>query len=145
MCNSLTSISGFPDIALQTQTTQGGYQQEAQTFAIGADDFNRATYNLSLNFKDIQHGPVSAIIYYWLEYIRCVTRGLMLAYADDIDEQRLNYTVSIYRFTLDPTRTYITDWCKCTGCFPTTLNTGSIVQVNDNEEFVRAAQQLLFL
>ena len=142
LCNSLISIGGFPDYMIQTQTTDGGYQTEAQTFAIGGDDFNRATYNLSLEFKDIQHGPVSAIIYYWLEYIRCVTRGILLAYADDIDEQRLNYTVSIYRFALDPTKTYIVDWCKCTGCFPTNLNTGSILQVNDGEEFVNAATRI---
>lgn len=142
LCNSLISLSGLPDYNIQTQTTDGGYQEEAQTFAIGGDDFNRSVYNLTLNFKDIQHGPISALIYYWLEYIRCVTRGIMLAYADDIDEQRLNYTVSIYRFALDPTRTYIVDWCKCTGCFPTSLNTGSMLQVNEGEEYVSAATQI---
>lgn len=142
LCNSLISIGGFPDMMIQTQSTDGGYQAEAQTFAIGGDDFNRGTYSLNLEFKDIQHGPISAIIYYWLEYIRCVTRGILLAYADDIDEQRLNYTVSIYRFALDPTKTYIVDWCKCTGCFPTNLNTGATMQVNDGEEFVNAATRI---
>lgn len=139
LCNALTSIGGFPDFSLQTQTTDGGYQSEAQTFAVGADDFNRGSYQLQVEFKDIQHGPISAIIYYWLEYIRCVTRGILLAYADDIDEQRLNYTVSFYRFALDPTKTYIVDWCKCTGCFPTNLNVGAAMQVNEGEEFVSAA------
>lgn len=142
LCNSLISMNGLPDYSIQTQTTDGGYQAEAQTFAVGGDDFNRGIYDLNLNFKDIQHGPISAIIYYWLEYIRCVTRGIMLAYADDIDEQRLNYTVSIYRFALDPSRTYIVDWCKCTGCFPRTLNTGSMLQVNEGEEYTNAATQL---
>ena len=135
-------MNGLPDYSIQTQTTDGGYQAEAQTFAVGGDDFNRGIYDLNLNFKDIQHGPISAIIYYWLEYIRCVTRGIMLAYADDIDEQRLNYTVSIYRFALDPSRTYIVDWCKCTGCFPRTLNTGGMMQVNEGEEYTNAATQL---
>lgn len=142
LCNSLISMNGLPDYSIQTQTTDGGYQAEAQTFAVGGDDFNRGIYDLNLNFKDIQHGPISAIIYYWLEYIRCVTRGIMLAYADDIDEQRLNYTVSIYRFALDPSRTYIVDWCKCTGCFPRTLNTGGMMQVNEGEEYTNAATQL---
>lgn len=142
LCNALTSISGFPDMMIQTQTTEGGFMSEAQQFAIGGDDFNRGAYNLTLNFKDIQHGPISAMFFYWLEYIRCVTRGSMVAYADDIDEQRLNYTVSIYRFCLDPTKTYITDWCKCTGCFPTSLNLGSRLQVNEGEGFVQAAATL---
>lgn len=142
LCNALTSISGFPDMMIQTQTTEGGFMSEAQQFAIGGDDFNRGAYNLTLNFKDIQHGPISALFYYWLEYIRCVTRGSMVAYSDDIDEQRLNYTVSIYRFCLDPTKTYITDWCKCTGCFPTSLNLGSRLQVNEGEGFVSAASTL---
>lgn len=138
-CNALTGFSGAPDITLQTQTTNGGYQCEAQTFAIGSDNLQRGAYNLTLNFRDSQHGPIMALFFYWLEYMRCVTRGIMLAYGDDIDDQRLNYTVSIYRFLLDPSKKYITKWAKFTGCYPTSLTIGGMFNVNQGESFVTAA------
>lgn len=121
LCNAAASITGLPDLVIETATTAGGFMAEAQQFAIGGDNLHRASYELNITFKDTQHSPIFAILYYWLEYIRCVTRGYMLAYADDIDQQRINYTVSIYLFNLDPSRKYITKWCKCTGCFSKSL------------------------
>ena len=83
MCNALSGISGYPDLTLQTQTTDAGFHSEDQTFAIGSDGL-RKTYDLTLSFKDIQYGPIMASFYYWLKYIENVTRGTMSAYADDI-------------------------------------------------------------
>ena len=141
-CNALVGFSGGQDIVLQTQTTEGGFQCEAQTFAIGADNLQRGNYQLQLTFRDAQHGPITALFFYWLEYMRCVTRGSMLAYADDIDEQRLNYTVSIYRFLLDPSRRYITKYAKFTGCYPTALSIGAMFNKSAGEHFVQSASNI---
>jgi len=142
LCNAVTSISGFPDFQLQTETTDGGYFTEAQTFAKGADDFARGSYSLATTFREIPGGIISAILYYWLEYIRCVTRGLMMAYPDDIDGQIMNYTVSIYQFNLDPSQQYIVRWCKCTGCFPSTIDLGSLFGKSEGQVFQEAAQKI---
>ena len=141
-CNALVGFSGGQDIVLQTQTTEGGYQCEAQTFAIGSDNLQRGNYQLQLTFRDAQHGPITALFFYWLEYMRCVTRGIMMAYADDIDEQRLNYTVSIYRFLLDPSRRYITKYAKFTGCYPTALSIGAMFNKSAGEYFVQSASNI---
>ena len=121
LCNAIVSFSGSPDIDLEAATTDGGYMSEAQSFAVGGSNLQRGTYSISITFNEVIHFPILAIFQYWIEYIRCVTRGLMMAYADDVDNQRLNYTVSIYRFLLDPSRRYITKYAKYTGCFPTGL------------------------
>jgi hypothetical protein len=142
LCNAVSSISGLPDMLIETATTQGGLMTEGQQFAIGGDNLHRGAYELQLTFQDVQYGPIGAIFFYWLEYIRCVTRGYMLAYADDIDQQRINYTVSIYMFNLDPSRKYITHWCKCTGCFPRAHPIGAIMNRERNGARVRAAAEL---
>lgn len=133
LCNALTGFSGSPDVDLESTTTDGGYMSEAQTFAIGGSNLQRGSYTLNLNFTEVAHNPVMAIFYYWLEYMRCVTRGSLMAYADDIDAQRLNYTVSIYRFLLDPTHRYITKYAKYTGCYPTGLPIGSSFNFNQGD------------
>ena len=142
LCNALTSFNGSPDIDLESTTTDGGYMSEAQSFAIGGSNLQRGNYNLTLNFQEVAHNPVMAILYYWIEYIRCVTRGSLMAYADDIDAQRLNYTVSIYRFLLDPSHRYITKYAKYTGCYPTGLPIGSAFNFSPGDVEVNASKQL---
>lgn len=138
LCNACVGVSNLPDYVMHTETTQGGFHSEDQTYAIGSDNFNK-TYEIDLTFKDIQHGIIAAILHYWLEYIRNVCKGLMIAYKEDIDQQVLNYTVSIYRFNLDPTKRFITKYCKCTGCFPTALPIGRMLSASEDELWISAA------
>lgn len=136
--NALTSMSGWPDRVIQTLTTDAGFHSEDQTFAVGHDNLSK-TYDFTLGFKDPQYAIIRAIFFYWLTYIANVTKGTMLAYADDIDNQRLNYTVSIYHFTMDPSRKYITSTAKATGSFPVGDNIGQIHNFNEGELFIQAA------
>lgn len=134
LMNGLVGISGFPDPVLQTETTNTGFFSEDQTYAIGYDELNK-TYDLSLTFKDPQNGPVATIFYYWLLYMHNLTRGIMGSYVDDVTYRRLNYTVSIYRFRLDPTRQYITGYAKATGCFPKSVPLGAMFNFGESELF----------
>ena len=139
LSNALLNISNFPDFDLQTESTEGGFFSEQQQYAAGANDFNQGGA-ISCSFREIPGSIISAIFFYWLEYIRCVTRGDMLAYADDIDGQILNYTVSIYSFNMDPSNQYITRWVKCTGCFPKNLAIGSFMNKSRDSFSVDAAK-----
>ena len=140
LCNAVRGFSGSPDIDLEVTVTDGGYMSEAQSFAIGGSNLQRGNYNLTFNFQEVAYSPVMAILFYWIEYIRCVTRGSLLAYADDIDAQRLNYTVSIYRFIMDPTKRYITKYAKYTGCYPIGLPLGSVFNFGDGDVDVAASR-----
>lgn len=142
LTNALTSFSGLPSFELGVESTDGGYFSEAQKYATGSDNFSSGGYSINCEFRDLPGSIMLAIFYYWLEYIRCVVRGDMLAYPDDIDGQIMNYTVSIYSFNMDPSMHYITSWVKCTGCFPTSLNIGDRFSKNANDPVVKASQNL---
>lgn len=139
LMNGLRNVTGFPDFYVDTLTSQGGFYGEDQTIASGSD-FNARSYDLSLEFQDIQGGYVLAMLLCWIRYMALVRRNVMVAYQDDILAQRLNYTCSIYRFILDPSRNTIVNWAKATGCFPKSLPIGSMFDINDREHFVHAAQ-----
>lgn len=117
LMNNLQDFSGGPSYQLQTYTDEEGYFGEAQSIASGSDSF-RKPFDLQLGFADPAGGPISAIFAFWLKYIEFVNIGLMLMYPDQMDERVLNYTVSIYRFLMDPSFRYIRRWAKYTGCFP---------------------------
>lgn len=136
--NGCIGISGFPDPYLNTQTSDSGFHSEDQTVAIGYDRMQK-TYDLSLNFRDPQNGPIMCLMFYWMLYIGYVTKGMLPAYMEDIDKQRLNYTVSIYRFVTDPSKRYIMHYGKATGCFPKSVPLGAIFNFSETERSVRSA------
>lgn len=138
VCNAITGVSGFPDPIVDTLTTDAGFYSEDQTFAVGHDMLNKS-YDLSVNIGDTQFSPVASTMYFWILYIAYVTKGLMPAYAKDIEQQRLNYTVSIYRFITDPTKRFITHYAKATGCFPKSMPLGEIFDFSDSSRFITSA------
>lgn len=140
LTNCLQSISGFPDFNIDVETTEGGFFGEDLTFAKGSD-MNMRSYDFSLTFRDIQGGYIMAMFIYWTRYIALVSRGLVQAYTEDIMDRRLNYTCSIYRFVLDPSRRYIVKWAKATGCFPKSVPIGNSFNIGERENYLHASSQ----
>lgn len=140
LCNCLTDISGFPDFILETETTEGGYHNEDITYAKGSDMLNKSG-ELTLGFKDLTGGVNLAIIYLWLFYVALQNKGIVVPYSHHIYQKRMNYTVSIYRFILDPSRTYVIKWAKATGCFPKNAAVGALFNFNEGDSIIQAANQ----
>ena len=135
LTNNLLSVSGWPDPVLDTETTDGGFYSEDMTFVKGSDRLSR-TYDVTLTFRDIQGGFIVALLWMWIRYIELVIRGDTIAYPEDIDARRINYTCSIYRFVMDPSRQFITKWSKATGCIPRSLPIGNIFNFGERENFL---------
>ena len=93
-----------------------------------------------MSFTDIEGGLVNTLFKLWMTYIDYVTTGEVLAYRDDIIQRRLNYTVSIYRFLVDPTNRHIVNAAKCTGCFPIDRPSGARFDVSRSERYIEAAK-----
>ena len=139
LTNCTRSHSGWPDLVAETYSTEGGYFNEDQTTFLGFDELNR-TYDLSIEFEDIQGGHVMALFLYWFLYMSELKRGRLYPYAEDINMRRLCYTCSIYRFLLDPSKQVIVSWAKATGCFPKSLPLGAIFNMNSSEIYVSSAR-----
>ena len=141
LCNAVKSVSGFNDPTLTTETTDGGFFSEDQTCVIGGDRLSR-TYDLNCMFRDFPGSPILAIFDYWCQYMANLTDGSMMQYADAIDANRMDYTVSIYRFLMDRTNRYIARWAKCTGCFPVSPPSGVAFNLNEGEFMVNACSEI---
>lgn len=117
LSNTLKTMSGWPDPVLNTESTEGGFFSENLTFAKGFDELRKSvTFNLS--FRDLQGSPVLSLFTIWFRFIHLVTRGIVLAYNKYIEERKICYSCSIYRFVLDTSGRFIKYWGKATGCFP---------------------------
>lgn len=140
LCNGLRGISGWPDFNLETATMGEDFHSGDFTFVKGADMLVRTT-ELSLEFADVQGSIILSCMFYWCLMMALQAKGIIMAYPDDIYEQRLNYTVSIYRFITDNTRRNILWWSKATGCFPKSAPIGQLFNVNQGEVTISSAKQ----
>ena len=136
--NNLVGISGFPDPTLNVFTTEGGFYEEQLSMVAGSDRC-RKSFELMLDFNDIQNGLVMAMFQFWTDWMALLRVGITTPYLEDMYFRRLNYTVSIYRFMFDPTRQVITRYAKCTGCFPRAIPVGSLFNISPGEVYSNAA------
>lgn len=130
LCNGIVGVSGWPDFTVETESTEGGFYSENQTYVTGSDNLNR-TYNFNLTFKDVPSSPIFNSIFYYLRYMAAVTLGDVDSYAFNSDQRVLDYTVSIYQFIMDPTKRYILKFAKATGCFPVSFPMGDIFSFSE--------------
>ena len=137
--NLLTGITGFPDFNIEYKTTESGYFAEDMTLARGAD-WGRRTYNLSCSFRDIQGGYMMNYFYYWIIAMALQMDGTIVAYSDDREANRLNYTCSIYRLVLDPSMRTVVKWAKATGCYPVSVPMGDAFNFSPGDSTITAIQ-----
>lgn len=138
--NCMTNIGGFPNFTLEMETTEGGLYGEDLTFVKGGDNGAR-TYDISVTIRDIQGGFIFTLMLTWLRYMLLVSRGAMVPYPNAINENFMDYTCSIYRFTMDPTKRYIRHWAKLTGCIPRELATGDMFNITEGQYFVEGLKE----
>lgn len=140
LSNTLIGMSGWPDWSVEYETTQSGYFSEDMTLARGSD-WGRRTYDLSCTFRDVQGGYMMAYFYYWLIAMTLQMDGTIVAYPEDREANRLNYTCSIYRFVLDPSMRTITKWAKATGCFPVSIPIGDVFNFGAGDSFIHTSRE----
>jgi hypothetical protein len=140
LCNTLLSCTGWPDFVLEADKGDAGFFNEGLSIASGSDRMKRGA-DLSLTFKEIHGGIIMTIFHMWVEYMAAVVKNEVVAYPQEIDQRRLNYTVSIYRFIMTPDKQYIQHCAKATGCFPLNVPLGNVFNVNQGELHVAAAKE----
>jgi hypothetical protein len=133
-------MSGFPDINVEYESTEPGIFSEDMTLARGSDR-GRRTYNLSCTFRDVQGGYIMGMFLYWLHLMALQMEGIIVAYPEDRDANRLNYTCSIYRFIMDSSQRQILKWAKATGCYPVSIPIGDVFNFGPGDSFIHTSQQ----
>lgn len=141
LTNRLLTMNGWPDWTLEVETTEGGFFSESITYPKGHDQLTR-NYDIQASFGDIQGSPILILFTMWFRYIHLLTRGLITSYMEDIEDRRMGFTSSIYRFVMDPSRRYILKWGKATGCFPRNVPLGAYFNYDSNASNVESAMNV---
>ena len=135
LTNNLNELSGGPTWQAEVHTDEGGFFGESQSQMSGSDSYKKP-FDLQLSFTDPYGGPIDATIQIWNLYRDLLTTGEMIMYPDQEADRIMNYTVSIYRFAMDPSFRYIKRWVKYTGCFPISHPGASVFDFSSKEPYV---------
>ena len=133
--NNCVSISGFPDVDMNTYQAPEGLFHESWAMA---DDtialYGR--YDLNCTFRNLYGDPIGMMIFLWIYYMSEVYQGNIVPYVDSILDNEIDYQTRIYRFTLDPTRTRVLKMFCCGAAFPTAANLGANFNFNADKHRV---------
>lgn len=137
--NNITDFSGGPNYQLEVDQDSGGYFGEQQSLALANSTYKKP-FDLSISVDDPYGGPIDAALFYWTYVMQQQYLGTIVAYPQDINDQLLNYTVSIYRFIMDFSGQYIQRAYKYTGCFPISRPGASVADFSKDQPFVEQAR-----
>lgn len=133
MSNSLTSLSGWPDISVDTYTSEQGIQREQWSMYDGIAKYY-GTFDLNSSHLNMRGDPIGLLIHSWVSYGTIIKYDEdMLPWIDSILDREKDYESRIYRLVMDPTKTFVQK-IACTGAsFPTASNTGASFDYDANK------------
>lgn len=134
LTNSLTSISGWPDISLPTFSAPEGSYKEGYSIVDGVS-VDYTTYDITANFRNSKGDPIVSLFYYWCHYMAHVFEGSMVPYPDFISENEIDYNTRIYRLVMDPTNTKVTRIAACGASFPLNVPTGGLFDFSSEKPY----------
>lgn len=141
LSNSLQSLSGWPDVTVDTYSSAEGLRKEQWSMADGFAKYH-SVFSLNAEFKNTVNSPINELFYYWTQYALLVHEGVMHPHLDSALENEIDYQTRIYRLTMDSSRTFITDIAACGVAFPLASNIASKFDFsresiyNDNNDMV---------
>lgn len=133
LSNSLTSMSGWPDINVDTFDSNAGIQKEQWSTYDGIAKYY-GTFNLNTSFTNMRGDPLGLLFMVWVTYgTRIAWDELMIPWLDAILDHEKDFETRIYRLIMDPSKTYVAK-IACTGAsFPTNANTGASFDYDSNK------------
>lgn len=124
LTNNLISLSGWPDMRLDTYVREKGLRNDQWMMADGIADVNDG-FSLNANFTNNEGGNIYHLFYLWVKYMSNI-RYNMHPYPMMIAKRRIDYQTRIYNFNLDSTKRYIVDWATTGVSQPTNVPAGAI-------------------
>ena len=142
LTNLCISSDGFPDLSLDTKTTQPGIRQEVHQLPVGILDDNGAN-TINMTFKNIKPGIIVSLFENWEHYIPEVRLGDhgMDPYIEALDGHWSDWDCRIYHFIMNPNMISIEQCIMTVQSIPTTFPQGNLFAINNDQNSRRGQGQ----
>ena len=134
LTNTITSLSGWPDVTVDTFSSKEGLFKEAWSMIDGNTKIY-GLFELTANFQNPAGDPISLLLSVWTRYASMAYLGEVFPYPDSIAENEIDYQTRIYRLVLDPSRRFVQKIAACGAAFPTVNPLGAAFNYDANRHF----------
>ena len=134
LSNTLTSLSGWPDMVAPTHTTANGIRKEQISMIDGSFETFDA-FDLSATFGNFINEPLTTLFQTWLMYSSLVFEGLLYPYEDFITEFEFDYNTRIYRLVMDKTNTHVKKIAATGAAFPASVPTAKFFDLDSSTPY----------
>lgn len=141
LTNNLLSISGWPDVSVETFTSQAGPYKEAFSIIDDTAETN-GPYDISANFRNIPGNPILFLFLNWIRYASHVYEGTMIPYPDYLVENEIDYQTRIYRIVLDYSKTRVQHIGACGVAVPASVPMGALMNYDSTQPFNQSNDQI---
>jgi len=131
LTNNTKTLTGWPDLTIDTTTTSEGIRKQQYTYIDGMLDYYQP-FELNLTVANIREDPVLKLIFYWLQYGANVHEGIFAPYDDMIVNTELDYTTRIYRLTMSEDNRFVKMIAATGAAFPLNLPMGKFFDLDSN-------------
>lgn len=134
LSNTLISLSGFPDVTLNTYTSTEGMRKEAYSMVDDVAEINN-TYDITATFANIKGDPITDLFYLWARYQGNVYSGIMDPYPEMIIMNEIDYQTRIWRLILDSTKRYVKKIGCANAAFPLASPLGASFNYSNDKPY----------
>jgi len=93
--NSLDTLSGFPDIVMESWLSRPGMRKEQFGYADGQSRIYYS-FDLDATFTNIVNEPIPTIISTWMNYMSNVREGIFTPHIHNFASRRIDYMTGIW-------------------------------------------------
>ncbi len=141
LTNNLLSSNGWPDVQLDEYVSKEGVRKEVWSMVDGLFRIVNK-FDLTMNFRNIQGDPITALFSAWCLYASSVKLGDMDPYPRNLVENKIDYMTRIYHLILDPSRRFVQKIAATGASYPTTVPLGAAFNFVGDETMVKATEQI---
>jgi hypothetical protein len=134
LSNHLLSMNGWPDVSVDTFSSQDGVYKEAWAMVDSVAQ-NYSIYDITANFRNTPGSPITLLFFAWIHYMSMVYQGIMVPYFEHIVEQEMDYNTRIYRLVLDQSKRFVTGIAACGAALPISTPIGSMFNFNSEKPY----------
>lgn len=125
LTNHLLSLSGWPDISVQTFTSHEGLYKEVFGFVDGNIAEKVQSFDLTATYRNLPGDPITTLFFYWCEYMAAVYEGSLVPFPDALFNNEIDYNTRIYRVILDSSKTKVQKIAATGASFPLSAPVGA--------------------
>lgn len=141
LTNTCLTISGFPDLTLNTYTSTEGIRKESFSMVDDVGEIN-GVFDITANFANAYGDPITKLFHAWTLYSGYVYSGDMVPYPEQIIEREIDYHTRIWRLVLDERKKFVTKIGSVVAAFPMANPLGAFFNYSREDHFIKENDQI---